>query len=74
MPQSPDHTDDSDEAARDQEPDTFQFDGSDGTGNPRTTGSSQPCGYCGEPFHEHEKERVQGHAPGFYSYDYVCPT
>jgi hypothetical protein len=65
------------ETARDQSPAAdgsgFSFDGTQGRG--RTLGSSQPCGECGEPFHEHDKERVYEDRPaGRYGYKYICPV
>lgn len=67
MPQSPDHS--PGDEPRDQESEAVtSFDGIDGG---RTLGSDQPCGNCGEPFHEHDKERVY-HGGGRYSYNYNC--
>lgn len=69
MPESPDHSDGS-TGTRDQDrrEAVTSFDGIDGG---RTLGSNDPCGNCGEPFHEHDKERVY-HSKGRYSYNYNC--
>lgn len=44
-------------------------------GQTRTFGSSQGCGKCGAPFHEHRRVRVSSdHGPaGSYHYEYGCP-
>lgn len=56
--------------------DEFAFDGEErgSTGSKgRTRGSADPCGNCGKPLHEHEKERdYTTGPPGAYSYKYVC--
>lgn len=31
------------------------------------------CRNCGEPAHEHEKEKVR-HGNGMWSWDYYCPV
>jgi hypothetical protein len=41
-------------------------------GEPDAWSPWRPCVNCGEPGHEHDKERVY-HKNGRYSYDYVCP-
>lgn len=59
---------------------SFEFDGvedgeSGGRGSKdRVRGSEDPCGLCGEPMHEHDKERDYSTGPaGAYSYNYLCP-
>lgn len=51
----------------------FEFDSGE---RERTLGSAEPCPDCGEPFHEHDKERVypdDGPA-GSWHYTYICKT